>query len=229
MKAFLRLLIGLAALILLNPPGPTVFSFATTSQQKSVIPFRRALGPSFSAFPQAVYVTVYLEGDFPYPIARYKKAVETLLAEMRAISSKPFYYTFVNPAKNPEVLQLFKRKGVQPIPIHVRVSQTETRRQYLYPLAVVHCGLQDIWVDLVKGNLRPTGEIDLLEAEQDVEYKMAAALRQIAVYGEKPIIGVLTGHGEYTMDQMPQLKAELERFYRVLPVRVREGQALAPR
>ncbi|MCS7188192.1 MAG: Gldg family protein [Bacteroidia bacterium] len=178
--------------------------------------------------PQATYITVYLEGDFPYPIQRYKRAIETLLAEMRAISPKPLNFTFVNPAKHPDVIKLFKQRGVQPIPINVRVSQTETRRQYMYPIAVVQCGQQDIWVDLVKGNLRSTGEIDLLEAEQEVEYKIAAALRQITVYGEKPILGLLTRHGEYSLEQMPQLKAELERYYRLLPVSLREGQAIAP-
>jgi len=227
MRAFLGLLTGLAALVLLNLLAQRFFfRYDLTAEKRYTL--SQGTRTILQRLPQAVYVTVYLEGDFPYPVARYKRAIETLLAEMRALSSKPFNYTFVNPAKNPEVLQLFKRKGVQPIPIHVRVSQTETRRQYLYPIAVVHCGLQDIWVDLVKGNLRPNGQIDLLEAEQEVEYKIAAALRQIAVYGEKPIVGVLTGHGEYSLDQMPQLKAELERFYRVLPVRVREGQALAP-
>lgn len=227
MKALFRLLAGLAALVLLNLLAQWFFwRYDLTAEKRYTLSQgTRAL---LQRLPQAVYVTVYLEGDFPYPIARYKRAIETLLAEMRVVSPKPFHYIFINPARNPEVLQLFKRKGVQPIPIHVRVSQTETRRQYMYPIAVVHCGLQDIWVDLVKGNLRPTGEIDLLEAEQEVEYKIAAALRQIAVHGDKPIVGVLTGHGEYTLEEMPQLRAELDRFYRLLPVRVREGQALAP-
>ncbi len=83
--------------------------------------------------PQSVYVTVYLLGDFPYPIERFRRAVETTLAEMKAQSPKPFNYVFVNPSQNPQVLQLFKQKGILPIPINVRVSQTETRRQISIP------------------------------------------------------------------------------------------------
>lgn len=227
MRAGVKLLSLLAALVLLNLVGQRYFFRLDLTQEKryTLSPGTRTL---LERLPQATYVTVYLEGDFPYPIQRYRRAIETLLAEMRAMAPKPFSYTFVNPAKNPTLLQRFKARGIQPIPINVRVSQTETRRQYLYPIAVVQSGIQDIWIDLVKGNLRPTGEIDLLEAEQDIEYKLAAALRQIAVYGEKPIVGVLEGHGEYSLAQMPQLRAELERFYRVLPVRVREGQSLPP-
>ncbi|MEN2993149.1 MAG: Gldg family protein [Bacteroidia bacterium] len=178
--------------------------------------------------PQAVYITVYLEGDFPYPIQRYRRAIETMLAEMRIYAQKPLNYVFVNPSRHRDVIQQFKAQGIQPIPINVRVSQTETRKQYIYPIMVVQSGQQKVWLDLLKGHFGPTGGLNLLEAEQEVEYKIASALRQIVVYEEPPILGILEGHGEYKLEAMPQLRAELSRFYRLLPVRVREGQSLAP-
>ncbi|MCX8111997.1 MAG: Gldg family protein [Bacteroidia bacterium] len=227
MKSIVALFTLLAAVVLVYLLGQRYFIRVDLTEEKRYT-LSQGTQVLLKRLPQSVYVTVYLEGDFPYPVQRYKRAVETTLAEMRALAPKPLNYTFINPSKNPDVLRLFKQRGVQPIPINVRVSQTETRRQYLYPIATVRCGQQDIWIDLVKGHLRPNGQIDLLEAEQEVEYKIAAALRQIATYGEKPILGLLSGHGEYTLEQMPQLRAELERFYRILPVRVREGQALAP-
>ncbi|MCS6895613.1 MAG: Gldg family protein [Bacteroidia bacterium] len=227
MKNLLQLLILVAALILLYLLGGRYFLRVDLTEEKRYT-LSEGTREILKRMPQSTYVTVYLEGDFPYPIQRYKRAVETMLAEMRAVAPKPFNYTFVNPSKNPQVLRLFKQHGIQPIPINVRVSQTETRRQYMYPVATIHAGQQDIWVDLVKGHFRPTGEIDLLEAEQEVEYKIAAALRQIATHGSKPILGFLSGHGEYSLSQMPQLEAELGKFYRLVPVRVREGQALAP-
>ncbi|MCX7764145.1 MAG: Gldg family protein [Bacteroidia bacterium] len=227
MRAFINLLTIIAALILVYLLGQRYFFRIDLTEEKR---YTLSAGTKdiLNKLPQSVYVTVYLEGDFPYPILRYKRAVETMLAEMRAIAPKPFNYTFVNPSKNPDVIRLFKERGIQPIPINVRVSQTETRRQYMYPIATVRSGQQDIWVDLIKGHVHPNGQIDLLEAEQEVEYKIAAALRQIAIHGDKPILGILSGHGEYTLDQMPQLRAELEKFYRLLPVRVKEGQSLAP-
>lgn len=227
MRALLNLLILLAAIALIYLLGQRYFFRLDLTEEKRYT-LSKGTGEILKKLPQSIYVTVYLDGDFPYPIQRYRRAVETMLAEMRALAPKPFNYTFINPSKSPDVLRLFKERGVQPIPINVRVSQTETRRQYMYPIATVRSGQQEIWIDLVKGHMRPNGQIDLLEAEQEVEYKIAAALRQIAVYGEKPILGILSGHGEYRLEQMPQLRAELERFYRLLPVRVREGQALAP-
>lgn len=227
MRALLQFLTLLAALVLAYLLGQRYFVRLDLTAEKR---YTLSAGTEklLAQLPQAVYVTVYLEGDFPYPIQRYRQAVATLLAEMRARAPKPLNFTFVNPAKNPQLLADFKQRGIQPIPINVRVSQTETRRQYMYPIAVVQSGQREVWVDLVKGNLYPTGEINLLEAEQEVEYKLAAALRQIVVFNEKPLLGLLEGHGEYRLEQMPQLRAELERFYRLLPVRVREGQALAP-
>lgn len=227
MRALLNLLILLAAIALIYLLGQRYFFRLDLTEEKRYT-LSKGTGEILKKLPQSIYVTVYLDGDFPYPIQRYRRAVETMLAEMRALAPKPFNYTFINPSKSPDVLRLFKERGVQPIPINVRVSQTETRRQYMYPIATVRSGQQEIWIDLVKGHMRPNGQIDLLEAEQEVEYKIAAALRQIAVYGEKPILGILSGHGEYRLEQMPQLRAELERFYRLLPVRAREGQALAP-
>lgn len=227
MRAFLQFLTLVAALVLLHFLGQRYFFRLDLTAEKRYT-LSEGTQKLLTQLPQAVYVTVYLEGDFPYPIQRYRQAIATLLAEMHARAPKPFNYTFVNPAKNPPVLQSFKARGIQPIPINVRVSQTETRRQYMYPIAVVQSGQREVWVDLVKGNLAPSGEINLLEAEQEVEYKIAAALRQIVVFNEKPLLGLLQGHGEYTLEQLPQLRAEVERFYRVLPVRVREGQSLAP-
>lgn len=227
MRALLHFLILLIAVILTYLLGLRFFFRIDLTEEKRYT-LSEGTKSLLKRLPQAIYITVYLEGDFPYPVQRYKRAVQTLLAEMRAIAPKPLNYTFINPSKNPDLLRLFKEKGIQPIPIHVRVSQTETRRQYMYPVATVRSGQEEIWVDLIKGHMRPNGQIDLLEAEQEVEYKFAAAFRQIATYGEKPLLGLLSGHGEYTLAQMPQLRAELERFYRILPVRVKEGQALAP-
>lgn len=178
--------------------------------------------------PQAVYITVYLAGEYPYPVERFRKAVETTLSELKAYAPKPIHYTFVNPAKNPEVLKRFKSMGIQPIPINVRVSQTETRRQYLYPFAIVQSGIQEIWIDLFKGNLFPNGQIDLLGAERDLEHKFAAAFRQLATHGTKPIVAFLRGHGEYDSGALGLLRAELSRFYRVIDISVRYGQELPP-
>ncbi len=178
--------------------------------------------------PQALYVTVYLAGEYPYPIERFRRAVETTLAELKAYAPKPIHYTFVNPAQNPQVLKRLKSLGVQPIPINVRVSQTETRRQYLYPLAVIQSGINEIWVDLIKGNLLPNGQIDLLGAERDLEHKFVAALRQLATYGTKPIVAFLRGHGEYDSGALALLRTELSRFYRVIDISARYGQELPP-
>ncbi len=227
MKKFLQAAVFITLLIALGWLGNRYFIRLdlTTDKRYTLSQGTKKL---LRQLPQAVYVTVYLSGEFPYPIERFRRAVETTLAEFRAQGPQPISYVFVNPSQNPQVIQLFKQKGIQPIPIHVRVSQTETRRQYMYPVASVQCGSAEIWVDLVKGNVSPNGQIDLLEAEQDVEYKFAAALRQIATYGEKPIIAFLQGHGEYGAGELTLFRNELARFYRLLEVRVREGQALAP-
>jgi gliding-associated putative ABC transporter substrate-binding component GldG len=197
----------------------------TSDQRYTLSPGTQKL---LKQLPQAVYVTVYLSGEFPYPIERFRRAVETTLAELRAQSRQPLNYTFVNPAKSPQLLKQLKERGIQPIPINVRVSQTETRRQYMYPLAIVQSGSAELWIDLVKGNLYPNGQIDLLEAEQDIEHKFAVALRQIATYGDRPIVAFLKGHGEYGEADLKLFRSELSKFYRLIDARVREGQAIAP-
>ncbi|MGQ9863267.1 MAG: Gldg family protein [Bacteroidia bacterium] len=180
------------------------------------------------ALSQPLRVIVYLKGDFPYPIERLRRSVEAFLQEARAYSGAGLDYTFIGPSGNKPLLEKFQKLGLEPIPVNVRVSQTETRRQYIFPYAEVQMGNQSLWIDLTRGSVTPTGQINLLEAEAELEYKWASALRQLITYHDKPILAFLEGNQEYPKSFLRPWIAELEKFYRVISVRLKDGQSLAP-
>ncbi len=170
-------------------------------------------------------VKVYLEGEFPPPIKRFRDAIETMLQELKVYAGDRIQYQFIDPAENIELLQAFANRGIQPVPINVRNSELEQSQKYMLPVAVFTYNGQDEYIDLLKGATMPTGEVSTLKAEAELEYKIIAAIRRL-LRGKKKIIAILQGHGEPTLDQLKELVTELKQFYLVNTVSVKNGDPI---
>ncbi|MDX2250045.1 MAG: gliding motility-associated ABC transporter substrate-binding protein GldG [Bacteroidia bacterium] len=160
-------------------------------------------------------VTVFMEGDFPPNIRKFQDAVRTTLLEMKLYAGGNLEFEFVDPAQNPELMQLFVQKGYRPIPVKVRVSPTETKEQYMWPLAVMRSRDREVYVDLLRGSsiMTPQGpNVDFLKAEADLEYKLTASIRNLQKE-RGGVIALLQGHGELSVDQIPDLGREIQNSY----------------
>jgi hypothetical protein len=81
--------------------------------------------------PQAVYVTVYLAGDFPYPVERFRRAVETTLAELRLKAQNPLTMSLSIPPKILRFFSFSSRRGFSPFPQCAGFSDGDTPAVHL--------------------------------------------------------------------------------------------------
>ncbi|MEZ4772457.1 MAG: gliding motility-associated ABC transporter substrate-binding protein GldG [Bacteroidia bacterium] len=160
-------------------------------------------------------ITVFMEGDFPPNIRKFQDAIRTTLLEMKLYAGGNLEFEFVDPAKNPELMQLFTQKGYRPVPIKVRVGPTETKEQYMWPLVVMRSRDREVYVDLLRGSsvMTPQGpNVDFLKAEADLEYKLTASIRNLQKE-RGGVIALLQGHGEIPVEQIPDLGREIQNSY----------------
>jgi gliding-associated putative ABC transporter substrate-binding component GldG len=167
------------------------------------------------AFDYPVVATVFLEGEFPPNIRNFQEAIRTTLLEMKQYAGANLEYTFVDPANNPELLQLFQERKFTPVPVKVQVSPTETKQQYMWPMIRLRYREREVYVDLLKGATVITVQgpnVDFLKAEEDLEYKLVSAMRKLT-QEQGGVIVLLQGHGEMTPTDIPELQAEIQTSY----------------
>lgn len=175
---------------------------------------------------KTVSVQILLEGDFPPAIKRFQTAIKGLCEQMKAYGGFNFQYQFVDPTGNKELIQFLYKNQVQGIPVNITTEEMEQVRKWMYPIAIFRYEDQEVIVDLIRGSAGPDGQINLLKAEQDLEYKLMSPIYRF-VNTEKRIIAFLQGHGEPHPNQLPrEIIEELKTRYQVIPVYTRYGYAL---
>ncbi|MCS7084996.1 MAG: gliding motility-associated ABC transporter substrate-binding protein GldG [Bacteroidia bacterium] len=172
-------------------------------------------------------VQVYLEGDLPPAVKRYRDATLTFLMEMKAHAGSRLQYRFIDPSDNPALQNELRQKGVEPIPLTVK-GKGEVSKKYIYPAAVVRYDGKEEVVDLLKSDCEffPNGVYcDYAKAEAEIEYKLVSHMRRL-FRRQRRIVAFLTGHKEWPLKYMKDFVEELQKFYEVVEVSVRDGSAL---
>lgn len=167
------------------------------------------------AYP--MFVTVYLEGDFPPDIRAFQDALRTNLQEMRQYASGNLNFEFVDPSNNADLLKQFQDMGFSPVPVKY-VDVDETRLKYMWPLARFQYKDYEQHVDLLKGASVPTAQgpnVDFLRAEADLEYKLMAAVINL-INDKRKVVGLVRGHGELSNEAIAELGSELQNAYNLV-------------
>ena len=172
-------------------------------------------------------VKVYLEGELPPAVKRYRDAVLTFLVEMKARAGANLQYRFVDPADNAALQNELREKGVEPVPLTLK-GKGEVSKKFVFPAAVINYDGKEEVVDLFKSDCEyfPNGVFcDYAKAEAEIEYKLVAQMRRL-FRNQRRVVAFLTGHKEWPLKYMADFVNELEKFYEVTEVSVRDGSAL---
>ena len=223
----IRYLLIAAILIVINLLASSLFFRLDLTKEKrySLSDFSISTLDSLDRY---VSIKVYLEGDFPPTIQRYKQAVRDKLAEMKVYGGKYVQYEFIDPSDNNALMQEFVEKGITPITLNIRNSQTSEGRQYVFPVAVLTYDGREEMVDLFKGATDySTGEPSPRKAEEILEYKLIHAVRRLT-QGSKKVVGILGGHKEVDASRRREFMRELENLYIPLDVNIKNGEAISP-
>ncbi|MEZ4828964.1 MAG: gliding motility-associated ABC transporter substrate-binding protein GldG [Bacteroidia bacterium] len=210
----IRLLIAIALLLVINLIGSGYFFRVDLTKEKRYSLSDLTLH-TVENLDYPLYVTVFMEGDFPPNIRKFQDAVRTTLIEMKLYAGGNLEFEFVDPGKNPELLQDFSQKGYRPIPVKVRVGPTETKEQYMWPLILMRYRDRELYIDLLRGSSIMTAQgpnVDFLKAEADLEYKLTAAIRKLQKE-RGGVIALMQGHGELPVEEIPDLGREIQNSY----------------
>jgi len=152
---------------------------------------------------QPVTVKAYFSEDLPPDIAKVKRDFKELLIEYANRSKGKIVYEFINPNAKEELENQAMQAGVHPVMINVR-DKDQMKQQKAYLGALLQMGDK-------------TDAIPFMQPGAAMEYALSSSIKKLSV-SDKPVVGLLQGHGEPALQAMQQVYAALSVLYTVEPV-----------
>ena len=149
--------------------------------------------------------TLLLDGDLNAGFTRLKKATEELLEEMSV-------YSDLRTSKDLTVSK--DSLGLRPIVIHEREQNGKTAQTTIYPYALISYKGRGAVVTLLKNTRGLSGEENLNNSIEQLEYAFAEALHRLQ-QTELPRIAILEGHGEPDERYVWDLEQTLSQYFYV--------------
>ncbi len=152
-----------------------------------------------------VEVTIYLDGELNPGFKRLKRATEELVDELGV------YGSFSRQNGDPKTLEPF---GLTPTIVHERTQDGRTAQTAVYPYATVCYKSRTTVVSLLHNTRGQSGEQNLNQSMENLEYAFAEAIHSLTV--TEPLrIAFLEGHGELPEEAVYDISRSLSRYFQV--------------
>ena len=152
--------------------------------------------------PDPLQVTILLDGELNAGFLRLKRATEEMVSELGVYAGKGLEMVAAN---QQDVANL------EPTVIHERTHKGQTAQTTVYPYALVKYGTRTKVVSLLKNQRGLSGEENLNNSIENLEYAFVEAIRSLTQKEVKKV-AFLEGHGElderYVYDLTQALKSE---------------------
>ncbi len=198
-KTTIQLLLIFGILVVTNLVSREVFFRLDLTEDKQYT-LSRATSDILAELSEPVTVKAYFSTDLPPNVAKTKDDFRDLLIEYENLSRGMIVYEFINPNENEEKEQEALGAGIRPVVINVR-EKDQMKQQKAYLGAQIALGEQ-------------TEVIPFMEPGAGMEYALTTSIKKLALV-DKPAVGFVTGHGEPTMEELAQLRTELDVLYDV--------------
>jgi len=143
-----------------------------------------------SKIDRSLFITVYLEGDFPSEFKRLQAETRQYLEELVAENSK-IKISFKNPDTQREALI---KKGMMPSQLTVE-ENGKLSEAIIFPWAEINYGNKIAVVSLLPTAIAASQEAQLQSAIENLEYSFSSAIQTIHKK-ERKKIAILSGNGE---------------------------------
>ncbi|NJM17131.1 MAG: GldG family protein, partial [Bacteroidales bacterium] len=157
---------------------------------------------------EPVTVTAYFSQDLPPDIENLRRDFKDLLTEYSTLSKGGVVYEFINPNKDEKTENEAVQAGIFPLQINVR-EKDQLKMQKAFLGAVVQLGEEK-------------EVIPVMQSSEGMEYALTTAIKKLVVV-DKPLIGILQGHGEPALNQLQQVAAQLDILYQLEPVALNDS------
>lgn len=201
-KILISLLLSVGIIILVNVLSSRLFLRADFTADKRFT-LSEATKNIVRNLDEPVTVTAYFTKDLPSAIVQTKDEFKDMLIEYTNLSKGNLVYEFVNPNDDPKIEQELGQKGIAPRILNVREKDQNVQKK-VYLAAVVQYGDKEETIPLILPGA-------------SMEYDLSTAIKKVVV-DEKPLVGIIQGHGEPAIADMSQAVQSLEVLYNVDPV-----------
>ena len=217
-KDIIGFFIGLGILILLNMIGSVVFQrFDLTAEKRYSIsdPTKQLI----ESLENDVYITVYLEGDFPASFKRLRNETREMLDEFQAYSKGKIDFEFVNPSAvvdKKERNQAYKNlydKGLRPTDLNIK-DEDGVSQKIVWPGAIISYNNLEVPVQLLKSQFGGQPELILNQSIESLEYELAFGLKKASTSTVQSI-AFIKGHGELNKYETADIMGSLREYYNV--------------
>ncbi len=152
---------------------------------------------------EPITITAYFTRKLDPSFDNIRKEFEDMLTEYHSISKGMVVYEIKNPLKDEETEKEAQQAGVMELQVQVR-EDDQFKAQKAYLGAVVQMGEE-------------SEVIPAIGQSQGMEYSLSTAIKKLSVK-DKPVIGILQGHGEAPLQQLQYAINAMEVLNRVEPV-----------
>lgn len=150
--------------------------------------------------PETVTVTAYVTKDLPPEMAVVRQDFMDLLVEYANRSGGKLVFAFVDPGTSEEATAKAIQEGIRPLLVQTRAKDRSENIQVLMGASLHMADRKAV--------------IPAFEKGPGMEWTLTSALAQLLMV-EKPLIGVLQGHHEPSLQALDELAAQLNTQYDV--------------
>ena len=217
-KDIIGFFIGISILLLLNIISSVAFKrFDLTTESRYSIsdPTKQLI----QSLENDIYITVYLEGDFPASFKRLRNETKEMLDEFQAYSNGKVDFEFVNPSaavdkkEREETYRNLYKKGLRPTDLNIK-GEDGVSQKIVWPGAIISYGEVQIAVQLLKSQFGGQPELILNQSIESLEYELAFGIKKASTPSIQSIAFV-EGHGELNKYETADIMGSLREYYNV--------------
>jgi len=160
-----------------------------------------------------VTIKAYFSEDLPVQLLKNRQDFEEQLVEYENRSGGNIVFEFINPNESEETEQKAQEQGIGPVMINVTErDQVQQMRAYMGAVLKMDDRIE---------------RIPLIQPGAGMEYALTTAIKKISIV-DKPKVGLIQGHGEATIQAIPQLMEQLSVLYDVEPFNIKDSSNVPP-
>jgi ABC-2 type transport system permease protein len=168
----------------------------------------------------AVYIKVFLEGDLPSDLVRFRQSIKEMLLDFRAYAGTNIEFEFVNLYAEPDpkvrnkMMQNLAERGLRITDVRIKDAEGGYSTKIIFPGALLTYKGIDFPVNLLKNNPGLTYQVNLNNSVQSLEYEFIRAIKSLTTKKIEKI-AFIEGQNELDYYQVNDISTELSLFFQV--------------
>ncbi len=198
-KLFTSLVLIIGIVITVNFISEQIFIRLDLTEDKTYT-LSKATKDILENLNEPVTVKAYFSENLPPDIAKTRKDFQEMLVEYSNLSNGMLVFEFINPSENEESENVAMQNGIQPVMINVR-EKDQMKQQKAYLGALIEMGEEKESIPFMRPGVA-------------MEYALSTSIKKLSIL-DKPIVGLVSGHGEPGISEIQQLNAQLSILYQL--------------